>query len=340
MKKITLILIGCFLYFQPYAQVNLDSGLVGYYPMDGNAHDESGFGFNGAVTGAVLTTDRFGHSNNAYYFDGYGDRIEVANTNGHFNLNYLTLSAWVRPDTWVHELGAIVYKNAQTGYNRDNYYLGVQYHESAAPVRSTSTYYNLKIFSHIEEYSTTLDDCHFNNYQPFSAFYTIQNWYLATTVYDPYGVSIYVNGVLEDRVLIQNITPWQGPAPLLIGSLTYSTHPNGDFHGVIDDVRIYNRPLSNAEISALYNQANGIAETVNSQNISFYPNPVTDVLSINGIDIQGSMLSIYSVEGRLLIQTKLKMGYNTVNLNELEKGVYLIQIKSDKETISERLIKQ
>ena len=36
------------------------SGLVGWWPFNGNANDESGNGNNGSIFGASLTTDRFG----------------------------------------------------------------------------------------------------------------------------------------------------------------------------------------------------------------------------------------------------------------------------------------
>ena len=38
-------------------------GLVAYYPFNGNANDESGNGYDGAVNGATVSTDRFGKSN-------------------------------------------------------------------------------------------------------------------------------------------------------------------------------------------------------------------------------------------------------------------------------------
>ena len=47
---------------------NLQTGLVGYWPFCGNANDESGNGNNGTVTGAILTTDRFGNANSDYNF--------------------------------------------------------------------------------------------------------------------------------------------------------------------------------------------------------------------------------------------------------------------------------
>jgi hypothetical protein len=48
----------------------LKSGLVAYYPFNGNANDESGNNFNGIVTNAQLVNDRNNNSNSAYSFDG------------------------------------------------------------------------------------------------------------------------------------------------------------------------------------------------------------------------------------------------------------------------------
>ena len=45
------------------------SGLVAWYPFNGNANDESGNSLNGKVDKAILTKDRFGILNKAYYFD-------------------------------------------------------------------------------------------------------------------------------------------------------------------------------------------------------------------------------------------------------------------------------
>jgi hypothetical protein len=56
------------------------NGLVGWWPFNGNANDESGNGNNGTVNGATLTIDRFGNANQAYGFDGVDDFIEVINS--------------------------------------------------------------------------------------------------------------------------------------------------------------------------------------------------------------------------------------------------------------------
>ncbi|MDC1370272.1 hypothetical protein N8289_00365, partial [Flavobacteriales bacterium] len=58
---------------------NLQTGLVGYWPFCGNANDESGNGNNGTVNGATLTTDKFGNTNSAYDFSGSAQTIQLTN---------------------------------------------------------------------------------------------------------------------------------------------------------------------------------------------------------------------------------------------------------------------
>ena len=53
--------------------------LVGYYPFNGNAQDESGYQNHGIVSGAELVPDRDGRPNSAYYFDGVIDDVYIFN---------------------------------------------------------------------------------------------------------------------------------------------------------------------------------------------------------------------------------------------------------------------
>ena len=78
MKKILFIsiLVLCSVFHAPLSSIAQvptyvpTSGLVGWWPFNGNANDESGNGNNGTVNGATLTSDRFGEVNKAYSFDG------------------------------------------------------------------------------------------------------------------------------------------------------------------------------------------------------------------------------------------------------------------------------
>ncbi len=83
-NKLLLLVIGIVLSAQTLmAQVPSyvpSNGLVGYWPFNGNANDESGIGNNGTINGATLTSDRFGNSNSAYYFNGNQENIKIQNS--------------------------------------------------------------------------------------------------------------------------------------------------------------------------------------------------------------------------------------------------------------------
>ena len=64
------------------------TGLVGYWPFNGNANDESGNGNNGTVNGATLTSDRFGVANKAYSFDGIDDWIEIPSSVTNYTISF------------------------------------------------------------------------------------------------------------------------------------------------------------------------------------------------------------------------------------------------------------
>ena len=57
------------------------NGLVGWWPFNGNANDESGNGNNGTVNGATLTADRFGKLDSAFQLNrSSAQSIDIANS--------------------------------------------------------------------------------------------------------------------------------------------------------------------------------------------------------------------------------------------------------------------
>jgi len=70
-------------------------GLVGWWPFNGNANDESGNGHTGIINGSILTEDRWGISNSAFDFNGTTHNIYVSTIgNQDFNSDF-SISAWV-----------------------------------------------------------------------------------------------------------------------------------------------------------------------------------------------------------------------------------------------------
>src|ERR1700733_10715107 len=70
--------------------------LVAWYPFNGNANDESGNGNNGTNYGATLTTDRFGDSNKAYYFNGTSSYISGLLSSIKLKNTGITISLWLK----------------------------------------------------------------------------------------------------------------------------------------------------------------------------------------------------------------------------------------------------
>ena len=58
------------------------NGLVGWWPFNGNANDESGNGNNGIVNGATLTNDRFGNIGKSYSFNQNSITTNYSGING------------------------------------------------------------------------------------------------------------------------------------------------------------------------------------------------------------------------------------------------------------------
>ena len=87
------------------------SGAVFSYPFSGNAADASGKNNTGIVSGATLTTDRFGTANSAYSFDG--STSYITSTTVYSNPTVFTISLWF--NTTVAGGKLIGFGSSQTG---------------------------------------------------------------------------------------------------------------------------------------------------------------------------------------------------------------------------------
>jgi|TARA_B100000795_G_C22764802_1_gene425207 hypothetical protein len=88
--------------------------LVGWWPFNGNANDESGNGNNGTVTGATLVNDRLGNPNSAYDFDGINDFINSRYVSG-YGSDTFSLSFWIRKDNNPQTYEIICVANTSRG---------------------------------------------------------------------------------------------------------------------------------------------------------------------------------------------------------------------------------
>jgi hypothetical protein len=240
------------------------NGLVGWWPFNGNANDVSGNGNNGTVNGATQTIDRFGQTNHSYYFNGTNfNHIEVLNNpNNSLNLtNNLTISCWFQSDSMYTESGTVRSILMKTGDG-----VGAQ------------NGYVFGLWGGVPGTGPTVGMVHFaaqpyNNGSSFpgaNGFVNIKTWYhLAVTYTDSDStLKYYLNGNLIDTKRL-NFNIGNNSNPLWIGSSQSIYSTKKTFHGKIDDIGIWNRALSQDEISVLHKScADSIITQPLNQNVT------------------------------------------------------------------------
>ena len=217
-----------------FAWADLDEGLVAYYPFDGNASDESGNGNHGTVNEATLTEDRFGNADSAYSFDGDQDYI-VMPRNG-FNKHTGTVGMWIKPND----------------LSKTNGLWSIYYNDLNRIVFLSS---NERLVLRIRYPIGTILSGEFLEGS------SSNEWHYVVMTYDFINNAhkLYQNGILLVSTDIDYEAMDILPSEMYIGIYKDFDDDDNDgsplefgFFGSIDDVRIYNRALSECEIQSLY----------------------------------------------------------------------------------------
>ena len=211
---------------------SLNKGLVGHWTMSEDSlqsatvlADKTPYENKGTINGATFTTDRKGQANKAMSFDGVDDYIDIENTllNG---LTKFTFSIWFKGNgfrglfSFAKTLGDTWRLTPHTGTTirfRDN---------------SGNTYDSVIL-------GMTTDWNHF------------------VAVYDASinKITYYMNNIAVASINPTGTAMYTDIDSFTIGKILDTTsYP--PFNGLIDDVRIYNRALSETEIKTLYNSYN------------------------------------------------------------------------------------
>jgi len=74
------------------------------------------------------------------------------------------------------------------------------------------------------------------------------------------------------------------------------------------------------------------------EKIKLYPNPATDILNIQSENESIQLVSIYSVDGKMIKEIVLNQRTHTIDISDLEKGYYLIRIKLKNSDVLQKFI--
>jgi hypothetical protein len=259
MKKHLLILVTALLSVSTFAQIPNyvpSNGLVGWWPFNGNANDASGNGNNGTVNGAILIADRFAVANKAFGFNNLNDLISVTNCTPTFNNNAQTLSVWFKFNSQYTSSSLAILKNGTPyvngfdlfidqnngAYGLNNYLVGLLLGNGAS----------VTFISNQSE---------------------LGQWANITTTYDGQSIKIYLNGILKGISLFAGSINSPNNN-IVIGQWDNLTPPN-TFNRNIDDIGIWNRALTQQEITNLYQGFAAPQANISTPNASVCPGQST-----------------------------------------------------------------
>ena len=250
MKKLILWQIIFFVVFISPAFSDTMMGLAAHYPMNGDGTNVISAANSATVSGTEATADRNGLVDGALNFNG-SDQMIAPGASSPMLQEQITLSAWVMPGS--HKKQYIVSKGNEP-YFSYALYLNF-YNEGVFTVSVDRTPYSVK----------------FSNYPT-------NNWFHIAATYDGNTIKIFFNGVLKNTIAVSGNIDFDD-SDVYIGSLSMSYVDV--FDGAIDDVRIYERALNEADIVELYSISENEQDN-GDQNIS---DPDPDICSADTLQL-------------------------------------------------------
>jgi hypothetical protein len=215
---------------------NLQQGLVGHWDMNGNAKDKTPYGNNGTVTGATLTTDRFGQANRAYSFDG-DDVIRIADK-PEFNFGS-QMSAFI----WV--------KMLSTG-NQYNFF---SHYDTGADKRVWTIARSSSRMQVLVSNNGTLGTNSYKQYASTDLTIFNNTWKFVGFTFNNNTLKLYVDGVeisvSKTRDDVVN-SVFNSDVDITIGSALNNNVIVFPLIGSLGSAYLYNRALSATEVSTLY----------------------------------------------------------------------------------------
>ncbi|RYY47153.1 MAG: PKD domain-containing protein, partial [Chitinophagaceae bacterium] len=264
-----------------FSQVNLEQGLVSYYPFSGNANEITGNGQHGiAQNGASLTSDRFGIANSAYYFDGVDDYIQIPSNSTLNPTDAFSIALYFNPEQ--NSVQTLVGKISYLGGVGTQYQIAINFPPQPGVLFGTNPTANSCA-------GVPLNGAYVNTGSS-----TIVNgqWHCVVASFNAGVMKIYLNGILmQTTVAAHNSMNICSNADVQIGSWWIGDQQR--FKGKIDDIRFYDRALTDQEVAALCN----LTPTIPCNSWLKTPSAPSYV-QIGDLDVPGTKLTVEAAFNR------------------------------------------
>ena len=220
---------------------DINEGLMGYWSFDEISDtivpDESENNNEGQSWSPIEIE---GYSGLALDFDGINDCVYVSDNpslNFH-DTNEFSLSIWINRGGSLISLSEGLISKATSTPGPNGYIMNI---------RQSTNILRFTIYDGISGYTTdsTME-------------IEVDKWYHFVGTWDGTTSKLYINGLLDNKETFSGVTISDDFKSLELGN-HYGTH---SYHGIIDEVRIYNRALSKDEVTKLYNNPAGLKTTI------------------------------------------------------------------------------
>lgn len=280
------------------------SGLIADYNFNNSYNNILGNYPFASNSGTSFTTDRNGNANAALNLVSIGTTATIPNLP--YGSSPRTISIWVKNYTY-------------------NWFVA-----SACPFSygTTANAYELAMYEtsfNLNPYP--LGAVHYVNLVPLNITNALNTWNHYVVSYDGTTSKIYKDGVLLSSSNVA-LTTANNSDIFRLGLLNVFT--TDYFDGAIDDLKIYNYALTDADVTSLFinNTLSSSNFSQNNLEVSLYPNPVNNVLNIEtALELQS--VEIYNIQGQRVKISNQKQ----LNVSDLAKGIYLVKIQNNENSI-------
>lgn len=219
---------------------DLTNGLVAAYDLNGDANDSSGRNNHGAVTAASNTTNRFGLAGRALQFNGTNTYVAIPDSDAFDSPDY-TVSLWFRADDLPSPAPSLSDATFLLSKGRNNFEL----HLGSAISGRTGIRFLPRLVGALEPLWDTDPDSYQRN-----------TWHHLVAIYQPSANTVRIFRDGQPLSLAGADSVVSAPDNTAEARLGMRSDGNYPFKGALDNVRIYSRALTEAEVLVLFHHPN------------------------------------------------------------------------------------
>ncbi|HXS35709.1 MAG TPA: LamG-like jellyroll fold domain-containing protein [Flavipsychrobacter sp.] len=338
MKKLLLtnllVLIVCSLFAQD------TTGLIAHWKFNGDVLDATGKGHDGTAYNLTSVAGESGAPHTGYYFNGANSYIIVPYQSD-LNVSTFSICSVVKVLGFYQgdcQINAILFRG--TTYAPGFYCFDFSddtYDSSCSTIDTTKDGFESGVGLNP---SLTYASLH---YSP----NIVENkWYRVVTTFDGTYISVYVNGELKAKSLTSASPTETSTEGISIGKNDFGDSVDFPywFNGILDDLELYNRVLSDSEIIRYDSTiATSVPGTISQQqSVQIYPNPVKNMLNVKmTYQLNGhTSAEIVNQLGQVVKKSEIVSQQQQIPVGDLPSGVYFIHIQDNAGTITEKFVKE